>query len=172
MSKEPNGGFIVVVWSQSEKQRYSQETAIGNTGDVGKVCCQRVQELYEDYLTRHYPVLMANLGQKARYHRSFTDSKDGPNANACFALFPGFWHESQAGRFAKKVLNVPFGGVGERTVRNILSKELTPRAAEFKVDPNAIYQQLHHSKDVHDKVYLSGLRNSCNALQLAVYRWG
>eukprot|EP00959_Pyramimonas_sp_CCMP1952_P248385 5191919-Pyramimonas_sp.AAC.1 len=101
--KMPAGNYVILMDSQSNKTKWTQDTAIGNKGDVGKLFCQRLQDclrfpspsfsssplpshqdLYEDYLKRHRPVLMASLGTDARFDRTFTDEKDGPGGE--FAL--------------------------------------------------------------------------------------
>ena len=75
--EEPSGSFTILVDPQSVKTKYSHDTTVGNRGDVGKILNKKVQNLYEDYLSRHRPVIMESLGVKAMYDRTFTDEKDG-----------------------------------------------------------------------------------------------
>ncbi|CAK0848613.1 unnamed protein product, partial [Prorocentrum cordatum] len=78
---EPGGGAAVPVSAQSHKLKWSQDAAIGNGGDVGVILCHRVQQLHEDYLERHCPVLVESLGAKARCDRAFAAKEDGEGQN-------------------------------------------------------------------------------------------
>jgi hypothetical protein len=63
-------------------------------------------------------------------------------------------------------------GIKERKVRSLFIKELTPdRCEKFGVDKMAVAQQFHHSSEIQDKCYKSGMRNTLNKLQAHILNW-
>ena len=142
------------------------------TGSTGKILWPNLENLYQDYLQRHRPVLVRNLGVKARYDLTFSAEA---HLERCFTLFPGLWDDSQKSAFHAKLI-LPVLGCGERATRIALSKALSPaNAAEGRtsrgIHPASIHQTLHHSAKIHDEVYLRGSCNAANCLQADVLGW-
>ena len=74
---------------------------------------------------------------------------------------------SKMKRTFKKVL-----GASERVVRKALSQAMTPDLIrDHGVHEAAVFQQLHHSRAVHEQTYVRGLRNFLNTLQAALLHW-
>jgi hypothetical protein len=137
---------------------------------VGKKLHANVASLYWDYLRRHRPVLLRNLGTKARYDITFRDEAHGPGASNCMTLFPGYWHDSQVSAFTQKLIQ-PVAGTTERVIRQEISKELSRHAKEWGVHKESVHQTLHHSEKVHNEAYLTGIRNDANELQAWLLHW-
>ena len=152
-----------------DKTQWRQSTA-QQICDVGKEMHPRLQTLYEDYLHRHRPIIIANLGPRAKHDISFTDAKHGPGASKCFTLFPGFWAQSQTHSFSTRMFEAVLGST-ERVVRKVQSKEFGAHRKDWGLQPEAIAQQLHHSVQVDEAVYKQGLRNTCNEMQAWLYGW-
>ena len=139
--------------------------------DPGKILHKKVAEALSEFLRRHRPSLLKSLGQRARHNVTFQDEVHGEGASVCQTLFPRYWPQNQAHTFVqhtfKKVL-----GCSERVVRKALSQAITPDLIrEHGVHEAAVFQQLHHSRTIHEQNYVRGLRNSFNTLQAALFRW-
>lgn len=130
---------------------------------------RRVFDLYQDFLKRHRPVLEKNLGLHARHHKTWRESADGEGAGRLLTLFPGFWADGQMSRFNRLVKDAL--GAGEQKVRNILNKLFMEQHGAWGVTRAAVDQQMSHSAEMTDKVYLAGLRNSLNGMQEHAYEW-
>ena len=167
--RESSGAENVYVAPVQDKTNWRQETHV-QVKDTGKILHSKVLSLYQDFLRRHRPVLMKNLGEKSRHHITFSDELHGAGASACFALFPGFWDDSQVSAFTQKLI-VPVCGATERPVRRELSKNLSRNAKEWGIHKAAIHQSLHHSEEVHNQAYLAGMRNDVNELQAWLLSW-
>ena len=53
-------------------------------------------------------------------------------------------------------------GTTERPLRKLLSKEFSAQEAQWGILLYAIHQQLHHSGQIHDQIYMQELRNTLN----------
>ena len=155
-----------------DKTAWRLSSEVNTAEGAGKVLHPCLQQLCEDFLQRHRPVIRRNLGPKARFDITFTDETHGEGAGLCFTLFPGFWDDSQTSRFHSQCLKRVLGA-GEQVVRNILSKALSNALSNSssKVRESAVHQTLHRSKEVHDRVYLRGNANAANPLQAQVLGW-
>lgn len=167
--RESNGSESVFVAPMQDKTNWRLRTAV-QVKDVGKKLHANVASLYWDYLRRHRPVLLRNLGTKARYDITFRDEAHGPGASNCMTLFPGYWHDSQVSAFTQKLIQ-PVAGTTERVIRQEISKELSRHAKEWGVHKESVHQTLHHSEKVHNEAYLTGIRNDANELQAWLLHW-
>ena len=163
------GSYQLHCWPQSTKTLWRQDKAIGSSGEVGKVLHQRIYDLCTDYLARHYQVIVDNMGPHARHHKSWSTEVDGDGADRSRTLFPGYWDGTQRSRFNRLVHRSL--GCGLHIVRQTLNKRFMQAHQEWNITRQAVDQQLLHSADVSDRVYLSGLRNTLNPLQSHLYGW-
>jgi hypothetical protein len=139
--------------------------------DPGKILHPKVEMSFKDYLKRWRPILLRNLGPRAKYDVTFTDEKHGENASKCLTLFPGFWNDNQAATFVRRTFR-PVLGCSERRVRKALAKVMDKHhGREWGVGEVAIHQQFHHSRDIHEKSYMRGLRNDVNEWQAWLLGW-
>lgn len=165
---DASGVVRVFVNPVHDKTQWRQTTA-QQIGDVGKVMHSSLQSLYEDWLLRHRPIIVANLGYRAKHDITFSDAKHGPGASICSTLFPVFWDASQRHTFSVKMFEAVLGCT-ERTIRRLQSKAFGAHREEWGLQAEAVNQQLHHSADV-DKLYKQGLRNTLNDMQAWLYKW-
>ncbi|CAE7762078.1 unnamed protein product [Symbiodinium pilosum] len=122
--------------------------------DPGKILHKKVAEALSEFLRRHRPIWLKSLGQRARHNVTFQDEVHGEGASVCQTLFPGYWPQNQAHTFVqhtfKKVL-----GCSERVVRKALSQAITPDLIrEHGVHEVAVFQQLDHSRTIHEQNYV------------------
>lgn len=62
----------------------------------------KVAACYKEYLSKHRPVLLRNLGARAREDVTFTAKRFGPGAESCFTLFPGWWTQDSSHTFVAR----------------------------------------------------------------------
>ena len=139
--------------------------------EPGKIMHPKLVSLYKEYLKRHRPILMKNLGERAKFDLTFTEEKHGPGAGKCMTLFPGYWDLTQTHRFVSKSFQKVLV-YSERGVRNALGVAMSINVArDWGIPKEAVYQQFHHSEQVHGECYLRGLRNQVNELQAHLLGW-
>ncbi|CAJ1458169.1 unnamed protein product, partial [Effrenium voratum] len=133
--------------------------------DVAKELHPRIQAVYEEYLRVHLPILRRHLGVHAKNEPIFKEDVHGAGSSRCFPLFPGYWTDSRHHAFTDNNFLRCLGAL-ERKVRECEIKAASPKLMEkHDVPEDALAQAFHHSKEVHQKSYLAGMRNRCNPLQ-------
>ncbi|CAJ1444363.1 unnamed protein product, partial [Effrenium voratum] len=165
------GGGIVWVMDPVEFKTKWRTLEADLREDLGKFLHEKLGKALTEYLKRHRPVLMKSLGPRAKHNVTFTDELHGEGASSCLTLFPGYWPKEQSRTFVQHTFNKVLG-CSERVVRKAVSKAITrPLLQEYGVDDVALWQNLHHSREVHERDYARGQRNKLNVLQGKLFRW-
>ena len=165
----PSGSMELHMFPQTSKTQWRQEAAIGGGTEVGKVQHQRIYDLYKDFLRRHRPILIKDMGLHGTHHKKWSDVQDGVGADKLVTLFPGFWDDSQQSRFNQCIFRAL--GCGEIRCRRILNTEFMKHRKQYRILRQAVDQSLHHSAEMTDRVYLAGQRNLLNPMQAELFGW-
>ena len=124
--------------------------------EVPRILHPKPTQLYEVYLREHRVVLLNHLGRNRQHEPANLPA-------GVFTLFPSFWPESRDITFYNSTFH-PVLGCGERKVRSLMEKAFTPDILQHhNIDPVALSQAFGHSKEVGDKHYKYGLKNSINS---------
>ena len=109
--------------------------------------------------------IVEHLGVHARHRKTWSIEVDGEGADRLKTLFPGYWDQTQLSRFNRLIHRAL--GCGLQKQRRILNK----RFMQDRDWRQAVDQQLLHSAEMTDRVYMAGLRNTLNPMQAHLYGW-
>ncbi|CAE8615210.1 unnamed protein product, partial [Polarella glacialis] len=152
---DPAGRRVITLDPCVTKTSHRQDQS-ERSEDPGKFLHPKVERLYKEYLLKWRPVLMDNLGARAKHDVTYNDIEHGLNAGKCTTLFPGFWPDGQHQAFVRGTF-LKAMGCGERKVRKAWSKQIGENECwDWEVNLDAAYQHFHRSREIHETVYRQG----------------